>query len=81
MRFLVFLVPTLERGNEKGDSEQVSFGQLDKVLAQPNTQLRLFGKPAVAGKRRMGVVLARVEDVESARRIACDAVDALEVTL
>ncbi len=65
----------------EGDSEQVSFGQLDKVLAQPNTQLRLFGKPAVAGRRRMGVVLARAEDVESARRIACDAVDALEVTL
>jgi len=65
----------------EGKSKQVSFNHLEKVLAQPNTQLRLFGKPEVAGKRRMGVVLARAEEVDTARQIANKAIDELTVTL
>ena len=49
-----------------GDSDQVLFKNLDAVLAEPDTQLRLFGKPEVKGQRRMGVVLARDESVETA---------------
>jgi phosphoribosylglycinamide formyltransferase 2 len=49
-----------------GHSQQVAFGNLSLVLAQKDTQLRLFGKPEVSGKRRMGVVLARDESVEKA---------------
>ena len=41
---------------------------LDKVLAQPDTQMRFFGKPEVHGHRRMGVLLARGLDVADARR-------------
>ena len=49
-----------------GDSDQVVFKNLDSVLTEPDTQLRLFGKPEVKGQRRMGVVLARDETVEKA---------------
>ena len=51
----------------EGESEDVSFGNLDQALAQPDTQLRLFGKPQVSGQRRMGVALARGDSIEQAR--------------
>ncbi|MFT5091000.1 MAG: phosphoribosylglycinamide formyltransferase 2 [Planctomycetota bacterium] len=50
----------------EGNSSQVQFGNLPEALSQPDTQLRLFGKPEVAGKRRMGVALARGADIEEA---------------
>ena len=50
----------------EGHSSQVVFSNLDKALQQPDTQLRLFGKPEVQGERRMGVVLARGDNVEQA---------------
>jgi phosphoribosylglycinamide formyltransferase 2 len=50
----------------EGNSRQVSFGNLEAVLAEPDTDLRLFGKPEVSGKRRMGVVVARGETLEQA---------------
>jgi phosphoribosylglycinamide formyltransferase 2 len=49
------------------DSDQVVFANLDRALAEPGTDLRLFGKPEVRGHRRMGVGLARGESVEIAR--------------
>jgi phosphoribosylglycinamide formyltransferase 2 len=64
-----------------GDSDQVSFGHLERVLAEPDTQLRLFGKPNVAGKRRMAVTLARDDSVEAARVRAVRAAEALGITL
>lgn len=51
----------------EGNSEKVAFGNLNEALSEPDTQLRLFGKPKVAGKRRMGVALARGADIEEAR--------------
>ncbi|MDG2124355.1 MAG: ATP-grasp domain-containing protein, partial [Verrucomicrobiales bacterium] len=65
----------------EGESEQVSFGGLENVLVEPDTQVRLFGKPAVSGKRRMGVVIARAETVEDARAKARRGSEAVEVTL
>ena len=53
-----------------GKSSQVVFKNLDAVLAEQNTQVRLFGKPEVDGQRRMGVVLARDETVEKALETA-----------
>ena len=38
-----------------------------RALAEPDTQLRLFGKPEVRGQRRMGVALALADDIEQAR--------------
>ncbi|PKM31268.1 MAG: phosphoribosylglycinamide formyltransferase 2 [Gammaproteobacteria bacterium HGW-Gammaproteobacteria-11] len=65
----------------EGQSTTVSFGNLHASLTEADTQLRLFGKPEVAGQRRMGVALARDEDIESARAKAMRVVAAVEVTL
>ena len=65
----------------EGESEAVSFGQLDAALTEPETQLRLFGKPGVAGRRRMGVALARGEDVDEARAKARRAASAVVIEL
>ena len=47
----------------------------------PDTSLRLFGKPAVKGRRRMGVALARGASVEEARTKAKAAAAAVEVDM
>jgi phosphoribosylglycinamide formyltransferase 2 len=65
----------------EGESQQVSFDKLDAVLAAPDTQLRLFGKPGVQGQRRMGVVLARGETTDEALEKATAASGALTVQL
>ena len=65
----------------EGESEQVSFGNLNEALAQPDTQLRLFGKPQVKGKRRMGVAIARGQSIDEARQKAKAAAAAVEVKL
>ena len=51
------------------EGQQVAprFAGLDAALAEPDTQLRLFGKPEVGGKRRMGVALALAETIDEAR--------------
>jgi phosphoribosylglycinamide formyltransferase 2 len=50
----------------EGNSSRVRFGNLEAALTEPDTDLRLFGKPEVSGKRRMGVVVARAETIEKA---------------
>lgn len=65
----------------EGESSQLSFGNLEHVLEQPDTQLRLFGKPSVNGHRRMAVLLARAEHVEEARRKTGVMMDQLEIKL
>jgi phosphoribosylglycinamide formyltransferase 2 len=50
----------------RGDSEQTEFSNLDQALAEPDTQIRLFGKPVIQGKRRMGVGLARGTTIDEA---------------
>ena len=50
----------------EGYSHEVKFDNLGKVLAEPNTAMRIFGKPETGGHRRMGVLLARDENVEKA---------------
>jgi phosphoribosylglycinamide formyltransferase 2 len=64
-----------------GESTQVSFSNLSQALSATDTQLKLFGKPEVAGKRRMGVALARGEDVDTARAKANYAASSVKVTL
>lgn len=65
----------------EGESSQLSFGNLEHVLEQADTQLRLFGKPSVNGHRRMAVLLARAENVEEARRKTGVMMDQLEIKL
>ena len=64
-----------------GESENVSFGNLDKALMETDTQLRLFGKPMVKGQRRMGVALGRADSIEDARRKANTVVSEVKVSL
>ena len=49
-----------------GTSSQTQFSNLDQALAQADTQIRLFGKPNIDGRRRMGVAIARAETIEQA---------------
>ena len=51
----------------EGESDQVCFECIDTALQEPDTQLRLFGKPEVSGRRRMGVALSRDSNTEQAR--------------
>ena len=50
----------------EGEGSEVTFNGLEKALAIPGVQLRLFGKPAVHGHRRYGVILATDQTVEKA---------------
>jgi phosphoribosylglycinamide formyltransferase 2 len=49
------------------DAKAISFEGLELALAVPGTDLRLFGKPESFRRRRMGVVVAVADDVETAR--------------
>ena len=50
----------------EGEGTEATFEGLEQALAIPGTQMRLFGKPAVHGHRRYGVMLATDESVEKA---------------
>ena len=65
----------------EGESSQVEFANLETVLAEPDTQLRLFGKPKVKTQRRMGVVLALDKTIELSREKACRASEAVIINL
>ena len=65
----------------EGQSTQVQFGNLENVLAEAHTNIRLFGKGEVNGHRRMGVILSRDVSVEKALEKAKRAYGKLEVRL
>lgn len=50
----------------EGNTKEYEFCDLDKVLEEPGVQIRIFGKPEIAGHRRVGVLLATDETVEKA---------------
>ena len=49
-----------------GNSDNVIYSGLEQVLEIEGISLRLFGKPNVNGERRMGVILARADNVDEA---------------
>lgn len=65
----------------EGNSTQVCFENIEAALIEPDTQLRLFGKPEVSGHRRMGVALAKADSVEAATEKAKQAAAAISVIL
>ncbi|OUS15837.1 phosphoribosylglycinamide formyltransferase 2 [Gammaproteobacteria bacterium 50_400_T64] len=65
----------------EGDSNAISFSNLEQALTEPDTQIRLFGKPEVKGRRRMGVCLARGESIDDARAKAMKASASVNVSL
>ena len=50
----------------EGNTREYEFQNLEKVLEEPGVQMRIFGKPEIAGHRRLGVLLATADTVEEA---------------
>lgn len=65
----------------EGECAAPAYAGLDRALAEPDVQLRLFGKPELSGRRRMGVAVARRESIEEARRAATGAAGKVQVQL
>ncbi|WP_243358057.1 formate-dependent phosphoribosylglycinamide formyltransferase [Fundidesulfovibrio terrae] len=65
----------------EGDSAAPSFEITPEALAEPDTAVRLFGKPEVRGLRRMGVALALGKDVDDAKSKAIRTASLVKVTL
>jgi phosphoribosylglycinamide formyltransferase 2 len=60
-----------------GNSASVRYSGVERALTEPDTALRLFGKPEVRGHRRMGVSLALGGSIEEARAKARAMTDVL----
>ncbi len=65
----------------EGDGEAPRYFDVADALVEPDTQLRIFGKPAVKGRRRMAVTLARDESIDAAKDKSVRAAKALRVEL
>jgi phosphoribosylglycinamide formyltransferase 2 len=51
----------------EGHSQSLTYGNVGAALALvPGAQVRLFGKPDIAGRRRLGVALTRAADTDTA---------------
>ena len=64
-----------------GVSNQAEYDNLDEALDEDNVKLRLFGKPSINGKRRMGVVVAGDEFVNLAKQKAKRVVDKIKTIM
>ncbi|AIW13917.1 formate-dependent phosphoribosylglycinamide formyltransferase [Vibrio tubiashii] len=63
----------------QGTSSDIRFEGLGDALAAPQTQLRLFGKPDIDGRRRLGVAIARRESIEQAIKDAKQSADKVKI--
>lgn len=63
----------------EGDTDKIVMDNLQEVLAEPGTQMRIFGKPEINGHRRMGVILASAPTVDEAKDKASRAYSKLNV--
>jgi phosphoribosylglycinamide formyltransferase 2 len=64
-----------------GDSDAIAYENVDAALAEPDTMLRLFGKPEIHGHRRLGVALALADTIDAARAKAARSAAAVRVRL
>ena len=65
----------------EGESTDIRYAGVAAALDGDEVQLRLFGKPDIAGRRRLGVALARADNVEQAVARAKAAAAAVKVIL
>jgi phosphoribosylglycinamide formyltransferase 2 len=65
----------------EGEGTGPRFHGVAEALAEPDTMLRIFGKPGVSGRRRLAVTLARDVDVQAARAKAVRAAAQIRVEL
>ncbi|MDE7437226.1 MAG: formate-dependent phosphoribosylglycinamide formyltransferase [Muribaculaceae bacterium] len=63
----------------EGDTDTIEFENLEEVLSEPGTDMRIFGKPEIKGHRRMAVILATADSVEEAKAKADRAYEKLTV--
>ena len=63
----------------EGHSEEISFNGVDKALNEPDTQIRLFGKPSISGRRRLGVTVARGQSIDEAKEKAIRASESVDI--
>ena len=63
----------------EGHSEEILFNGVDKALSEPDTQIRLFGKPSISGRRRLGVAVARGNSLDEAKDKAIRASEAINI--
>ncbi|MBI2802557.1 MAG: formate-dependent phosphoribosylglycinamide formyltransferase [Gammaproteobacteria bacterium] len=64
-----------------GHGRTIEYAGMAEALATPGTDLQLFGKPEVVGKRRVGVALARGGTIAEARDKARACAAALQITV
>ncbi|USD39983.1 formate-dependent phosphoribosylglycinamide formyltransferase [Vibrio sp. SCSIO 43135] len=63
----------------EGKSNNIQFDGMTEALAAPQTQLRLFGKPDIDGRRRLGVSLTRRASIEKAVEDAVECASKIKV--
>ena len=63
----------------QGTSTNIRFEGLENALNTPQTQVRLFGKPDINGRRRLGVALTRRDNIESAIEDAVESAAKIKV--
>jgi len=64
-----------------GQSQQMIYHNLEQALAEPDTEIRIFGKPEINGERRLGVGLAQADTVQAAVDKALRVIAAIRVEL
>lgn len=64
----------------QGTSTNIRFDGLADALSQPQTQVKLFGKPEIDGRRRLGVAMTRRDNLESAIEDAISASEKVKIT-
>ena len=65
----------------EGQGRYPVFSGVADALSEANTDIRLFGKPEVQGKRRLGVALARGDNLQLVRRSASQGAEAVSVRI
>ncbi|HDV5444239.1 TPA: phosphoribosylglycinamide formyltransferase 2 [Vibrio cholerae] len=63
----------------QGQSQNIQFSALDDALSITHTQVRLFGKPDIAGRRRLGVALSRGKTTQEATDRAIECAKAVKI--
>lgn len=62
------------------ESDAPQYSGITEAMGNPETDVRIFGKPEAHEKRRMGVAVATAEDVDAARERARAAASAITVS-
>jgi len=64
-----------------GQSQQMVYHNIEQALVEPDTEIRIFGKPEIQGERRLGVGLAQADTVQAAVEKALRVIAAIKVEL